>query len=169
MTHPLTIDQLEKEIALLCLEHPDLYDDETLRADVIEGETDAFSVLSRLTDKIQEDEALEAALAERITRMKERKERLTQRSDGYRALALRIMHAANLRKVTLPEATLSIRPVAPKVEFDDPEDFLRRYPKYHRVKTEIDRTKVKADLAAGIVCEGAHLTNGTECLALKTN
>ena len=165
---PLQIDQLEREIALLCLEHPELYDDAALRADVLEGETDAFSVLSRLADRIREDETLEAALAERAARIKERKDRLARHSEGLRTLALRIMSAAHLQKVTLPEATLSVRAVPPKVEVADPDAFLRAYPKYQRVKYEVDKTKLKADLAAGIACVGARLTNGSETLTVNT-
>ena len=166
---PLQIDQLEREIALLCLEHPELYDDAALRADVLEGETDAFSVLSRLADRIREDETLEEALAERLARIRERKDRIARHSEGLRTLALRIMNAAHLRKVVLPEATLSVRAVPPKVEIDGDVDlFLKAYPQYQRVKLELDKTKLKADLLAGIAYLGARLTNGGELLTVNT-
>ena len=164
----LQIDEIEKQIALLCLEFPEMYDDETLRADMLEGQTDAFAVLALLTERIREEESLEAAIAFRLSDLKVRKERGARRGEGYRTLALRIMHAAHLNKVTLPEATLSIRTVAPKVEVDDVDLFLQAYPKYQRIKAELDRTMLKADLAAGIACVGARLGNGSETLTLST-
>jgi hypothetical protein len=48
---PLNVVQIEREIERLLIDYPELAEDETLRADMIDGETDAKAVLSRIVDR----------------------------------------------------------------------------------------------------------------------
>jgi hypothetical protein len=161
---PLDIARIEAEIGWLLSEYPELAEDETLRRDMIEGSTDALNILSRIETRRQEADAMWRAIADRISELMARQARFTRQSDAMRRLAHRIMDAAQLRKVQLPEATLSVRSVPPKVDVYDPDALPESA---WRIRREIDKTKVKELLNEGPVA-GARLTNGSETLSIRT-
>src|SRR6185312_7270998 len=99
----------QQEIANLLLAHPELQEDEVLRADCIEGETSAFEFLSKIVRLIGDNEALAKSTADYIEELRARKDRLTRRQYALRSLIFKVMTAGNLPKAELPEATLSIR------------------------------------------------------------
>src|SRR3990167_6910226 len=120
---------VEKEIAVLLAANPELAEDEALRLDMIEGETEAFRVLSKLVRQIGETESTIAGLDNYINQLEARKERFEHRKHVFRALIFRLMSIADIRKAQLPEATLSIKASARKVIITDetqiPEPFWR--------------------------------------------
>lgn len=89
-------------------------DDERLKLDTLEGETDLFAILPKLLDRLEDEEGNIAVLAEQISDRQARKTRATARKDAYREAIANLMACAELDKVTLPEATLSVRQVPPK-------------------------------------------------------
>lgn len=99
-----------------------LGDDEDTRAylDMMEGETDLHSIVGRLLNSIEDDEGDKAALAEQITAREERKARVAARINAKRAGILKLMEAAKLDKLPLPEATVSVRDTSPKLSINDP-------------------------------------------------
>ena len=58
---PYDVRVLEAELASLLAAYPELADDEDLRRDTIEGETDAFAVLGRLVTAAQDAKFTAAA------------------------------------------------------------------------------------------------------------
>lgn len=164
MHMPRDVASLEAEIGLLLRNHPELADDEELRADVLEGETDLHGTLERLLDRLLDAEADEIAIKHRMSELEARKHRTVQRQSTLRALISRIMLLADLRKVKLTEKTLSFRAVPGKVEIYDetalPEELTR-------VRKEPDKTKIKEALSNGQFVPGAVLTNGSETLSVR--
>jgi len=162
--NPLNIALIEREIENLIASFPELADDETLRADMIAGSTEAEEVLSKIVDRMQEAETMASAIAKRVNDLNARGASFDRRGDAMRALALRIMNAAQLRKMPLPEATLSIRVNPPSVIIHDeteiPDDFTK-------FEIKIDRTKIKEALKAGQIVPGASLSNGSESLSVR--
>jgi len=73
------------------------------------------------------------------------------------------MEATELRKMELPEATLSIRSVAPSVIITDEENLPDIACKFER---KPDKAKIKELLASGWVA-GATLSNGTKSLTIR--
>lgn len=146
--------------------YPELADDATLRIGMIEGETEAIALLNALVAAIRTDETLAKAIGDRVDAITERKRRAVERAKAARDTALEIMEACQVDRLTLPEATLSVRPTPPAVIIDRedslPEDLFR-------IKREPDKTAIKDRLAAGQPVPGAHLSNGGRCLALRTN
>jgi hypothetical protein len=75
------------------------------------------------------------------------------------------MMAADLSKVPLPEATLSLRPGPPKVvigaENEIPAEYFR-----HEIKPNI--SAIKDALKAGKTVPGASLSNGAPSLTVRT-
>lgn len=151
-------------IEALIAENPALKDDDELRADMVEGCTDAFDAVARLFAESQEAALLAEALDLRIKQMRERKARLSAREDVLRAVILKIMQAAELKKVPLPEATLSVRAGTPKAvvvdEADLPDEFMR-------IKREVDKKALLDALKAGRAILGASLSNGEPSLSVR--
>jgi hypothetical protein len=162
--NPLNIAQIEREIEDLIAAYPDLAEDETLRADMIEGSTDAPAILSKIVDRMQEAEAMASAIAKRVNDLNARGAVFDRRGDAMRSLALRIMNAAQLRKMPLPEATLSIRVNPPSVILHDETKIPGEFTK---TEIKIDRTKIKEALKAGQIVPGASLSNGSESLSVR--
>ena len=160
----LTAKTVRDEITALLLAWPELEEDEILRADMIEGETQAFAFLSHIVRKIGSNKALLEGTVAYVGELQERIARLDRRDHALRSLIHKIMDAAELRKAELPEATVSIRAGTPKVvivnEHEIPRDFLR-------VKTEPDKTRIKAALQAHENVPGAALSNAEPTLAIR--
>jgi hypothetical protein len=156
---------IRRAVERLLLEIPELADDEDLRHDMIEGETEVFELLGLVLGEIREGQVLQAAIHDRIEAQRARLARFERREGFHRKLAQRIMEAAGLRKVVLAEATLSIRPGPAAVRIVEesmlPSDFWR-------VKREPDVAKIKVTLKAGEDVPGAALSNVSDTLAIIT-
>lgn len=155
---------LESEFADLLAAFPELAEDEELRADTIEGETDAYRVLSKIVAIERDANSMIAAITERAKELSSRKERYTRRKDAMRSLLLRLLKAADLNKVSLPEATVSIGKGRAGVEIVDeallPDNVVK-------LKREPDKTAIKAELDAGNEVPGAVLRIGGETLTVR--
>lgn len=154
---------IRDEITALLLAHPELEEDEVLRADSIEGETNAFEFISSILRKVGSTKALAAGTAEYIHELQERKARLERREDALRTLIFKVMETAEIRKAELAEATVSIRNGQPKVvivnEKEIPIEFMR-------IKKEPDKIKLRAVLMAHEHVPGAALSNGEATIAI---
>lgn len=162
----LDADNVRRQVEAMLLEFPELREDEQLRLDSIEAETEATEILDRLVGYVRDAETMEAATADRIGKLKARKDACERRADGYRQLIHRIMDAAGIRKMQLPEATLSIRPAGPAVRVLDeaaiPDEFWR-------VKREPNKTAIKAALLDGVAVPGVTLSNSADTLSVRTS
>lgn len=154
---------LEREFADLLAAYPELEEDEELRADTIEGETDAHRVLGKIIAIERDANSMSAAIGERIKELQARKQRSERRKDAMRALAFRLMKAGNLSKVTLPEATVSISRKAPAVEIYDETLLPDNVVKLTRTP---DKTAIKSALALGEVA-GARMGEAGETLTVR--
>jgi hypothetical protein len=165
---PIRLDAERIHIAIgaLIAEYPELADDEELRADTLEGEVGLNDFIGRIIRRMQDRrifvEGVDAVMEEYTAR----RERAMREIEAHRALILKLMLAADLAKIELPEATVSTRKVAPKVVIDDeaaiPADFLIT----KTVKTP-DKPAVKFALESGEAVPGAHLTNGYVGLTVR--
>ena len=152
------------EIERLLAEYPELAEDEALRSDMIEGSTDAFAVLSEIAKAMADAKAMSMAISDNIDALAERAARYDRRGKAMRALAQRIMEAANIRKAELPEATLSIRAVAPSLVITDEASL----PDWAwRVKREPDKAVIKERMKAGDFVPGAEMSNGGSTLSVR--
>lgn len=164
--NPLNITQIEREIESLIASYPELAEDENLRADMIDGETEATAILSRIVNRMQEAEAMVAAIIKRKNDLDARAARFDRQADAMRSLAFRIMQAANLRKMPLPEATLSIRVNPPSVVINDESQIPAEFT-ITKTETRVDRAKLKEALKDGATVPGACLSNGSETISIR--
>lgn len=95
-------------------------EDERGWLDAIEGETDAFELIRKLLDRIEADEGDRTALTSQMEDRKARRDRADKRIAAQRDAIMAVLECAKLDKLTLPEATLSMRMTAAKLVVNDP-------------------------------------------------
>ncbi len=153
------------QIEKLLHDYPELAEDDAAIELALESETDAVEFLRSLERARRQAVAMAKANELIIDELKERIGRFNRRDEALRRLMFQILQAANLRKLELPEATLSIRNGVPKVIVTDeaavPETFIR-------IKRELDISGIKGALKDGIPVPGATLSNADEILAIRT-
>ena len=159
---PLVVQQ---QISNLLLQVPELAEDDVLRADMIEAETEAHDLLRQLETTRREATTMAAGIASTIVELETRLHRFERREDAMRRIIYRIMELAHLRKVELPEATLSIRQGNQKVLIIDEAiipDILCR------IKREPDKKRIREMLVAGQVVRGCEISNAESVLSIRT-
>lgn len=152
------------DIDSLFSEYPEILEDDTLKQDMIDGETDAYSVLSRLVSIERDADSLGKAIAARITDLQARRARADRKKEAMRALMLRILQAIGERKATLVEATVSLRATPAGVEIVDeaalPADCVRTV-------TSPDKGRIKELLAANQNVPGARMGEAKTTVSVK--
>jgi hypothetical protein len=92
---------LEREISDPMAAYPELVEDGSLRADMIEGSTNMFEVLDKLVGIERDANSAVAAADSRISDLQARKQRHEKLKAAMRQLMFRLMKAANLPKAPL--------------------------------------------------------------------
>ncbi len=150
--------------ARLEAEFPDA-DEETLR-DTLEGMTSLTDSLAELLRSSQEDHSLASALRSRMADMQERCTRFEERARKKRELVCTVMEEAELKKLTEPDFTVSLRPSrAPLMIIDEaaiPGDYWRPQP------AKLDRMGLISALSNGRDIPGAVLGNPPMTIAVRT-
>lgn len=155
---------LRAEISRLIDANPELAEDEMLREDMLAGETEIEAIIARALDERREAETLAAAVKEREDALASRRARFEKKAAAMRSLIKSIMQAADLPKITLPEATISLQSPRASVNVTD----LDAIPQgYFRLKKEADKTALKKALEAGEEIPGAELALGDETLSIR--
>jgi hypothetical protein len=145
-------------------EYPDV-DDELLR-DTIEGLSDLPEILATILRSHLDDIALATALRGRLSDMHERLSRIEGRAEKKRALVASVMERADLRKLTEPDFTVSLRPTPPHLVVTEEGAIPATYWKPHPPK--LDRKGLIAALNSGVKVSGAILGNGGMTIAVRT-
>lgn len=154
---PQEIDALRTAIEALIRQYPEIAEDEVLRADMLEAETDLNEVLTGLLRMEEDARALRDGTKEQAARLKARVERFEQRIEGSRLLMMALLDAAQLRKRELPEGTIYLRnnPQQLVGTLDAatlPDDLVK-------IERKPDKAAIKEALKAGRVIEGVVLSN----------
>lgn len=128
MNAPLRMDLITREIGHIAEQLLAVCGgDDRLYADMLEGETDINAVCSKLLAMIETEEGYRNALTEQMAVRKERRDACDARIETMKAALLKLMGAAMLPTIRLPEATLSRRDVPAKLKPIDaaavPEQF----------------------------------------------
>ena len=87
--------------------------DEQTLADTVDGLTDLHEIIGAIVRAALADEALAAGLKGRIAEMQDRLERLQDCAAKRRRIAKEVMVELELKKITAPDFTISIRPGMP--------------------------------------------------------
>lgn len=157
-------DIIRLQIANLIAAHPELAEDDVLRADMIEGATDAHEFLRMVERRRQEAAAFVCGIESAIGDLRLRSARYVRREEVMRELMFKVLQAGNVPKLELPEATLSVRQGTPKVVITDdqllPHEFVR-------LIEQPDKISIKLALEKGETVPGAELSNAEPTLAIR--
>lgn len=141
-------------------------DDDEMIATAVEGETSLVEAISSAVDRLAEVGAHCEVLAARIKDLSERKGRFEDQASRIKAAIHVAMGHGELRKLELPQATISIRAVQPKVEVIDETEIPARF--WKRKDPELDRKELLKALNAKEVIPGATLSNGGETISIRS-
>lgn len=153
------------QVENLKLVHPDLIEDEEAWIASLESETDVSELLTSIVRRIEDTKALVIGTKDRFEELKARKQRFEHRVDSLRDMAFKIMSAAELPKLELSEATLSIRKGQPKV-IGEPD--MNKLPEECRKYTVTpDTGEIKKALERGFPIAGCELSNGEPSISIR--
>lgn len=141
-------------------------DDEEMALVAIEGETGLIEAISSAVDRIAELTAHMSALELQTKALTERRSRFENQADRIKVAIQVAMGQAALRKLELPQATLSLRSVPQKAEITDEALIPSRFWKPQDPK--LDRRAVLDALKAKENVPGAALSNGGETISIRS-
>ena len=140
--------------------------DEQTLADTVEGLTDLNEILGAIVRAALADEALALGLKGRIAEMEGRLEHLRDRAAKRRQIVKDTMVELDLKKLTAPDFTASVRPGLPALVVLDEAAVPSIYwePREPRLK----RQELAVDLKGGAEVAGATLSNPEPILSVRT-
>ena len=158
--------QLQQDIANLYLQFPELQgDDEMLRVDMLEGATDIKELLTVALRAVEDARALRDGTRARLDDLKARGDRFKMRIEFLRAMITKILASAQLKKIELPEATLTMVNRAPHL-IGDPDPATLPDDLCHIIR-QPNMGKIKDLLLAGGVVDGFALSNSEPSLTVR--
>lgn len=160
--NPLVVRQQIENLKIL---HPELLDDDEAWLASLESETKFEELLTQVVRRIEDTKALAEGTAGRLDELKARKDRLLHRMESLRDLLFKLMESAELSKMELAEATVTVRKGTPKV-IGEPDPLT--LPDHLR-KTVIspNMTAIKAALHSGETVPGCQLSNSQPSLTIR--
>jgi len=144
-------------------EDPQL-DEQTL-ADTVEGLTDLHEIIQAIIRSALMDESLVAALRWRISDMQGRLDRLQDRASKRRQIAKDVMVELDLKKITAPDFTVTLRPGTPALMVIDEAVVPKIY--WEPGEPRLRRQILTYDLKQGAEIEGATLSNPEPVLSVR--
>jgi Siphovirus Gp157 len=140
--------------------------DEQTLADTVEGLTDLHEIVTAIIRSALADEALGAGLKGRIADMQERLDRLQDRASKRRQIAKDVMVELDLKKITAPDFTVSIRPGTPALLVLDEAAVPSIY--WEPREPRLNRQELLSELKEGAEIEGVALSNPEPVLSVRT-
>jgi hypothetical protein len=139
--------------------------DEQTLADTVEGLTDLHEIIAAIVRSALADEALASGLKCRINDMQGRLARLQDRASKRRQIAKDVMGELDLKKITAPDFSVSIRPGLPGLQVlnEDAVPSIYWQPGEPRLKRQI----LLNELKEGQEIEGVALSNAEPVLSVR--
>lgn len=140
-------------------------DDDNLRHDMVEGETDLFEAIAAAINEMDECDITIAGCKAKVSEITERISRTTRRAEKLRGLIEQAMVIAELPSVKLPTATLSVKSLPPKPLYVDESLIPAEY--WEQPDPVLDRGKILSNFKTGKAIPGVSATNGTTSLQIR--
>lgn len=141
-------------------------DDETLKLNMLEGETGLFSIASKLLAANEDDEGFIEALEQQIGDRRVRKDRAELRIERRKTALTSLMDTAQITKLPLPEATVSLRTLLPRPKVVD-ADLLPPVFVIETIVRKPDLEAIKTAVGNGAEIPGVVMTNGSTSLSVR--
>jgi len=140
--------------------------DEQTLADTVEGLTDLHEIVTAIIRSALADEALASGLKCRIADMQGRLDRLQDRASKRRQIAKDVMLELDLKKLTAPDFTASIREGTPSLMVINEDAVPKIY--WEPGEPRLRRQVLAYDLKQGEEIAGAALSNPEPILSVRT-
>ena len=140
--------------------------DEQTLADTVDGLTDLHEIVTAIIRSALVDEALATGLKGRIADMQERLDRLQDRASKRRQIAKDAMVELDLKKITAPDFTVSIRPGMPALLVLDEAAVPSIY--WEPRDPRLNRQGLLSELKQGAEISGVALSNPEPVLSVRT-
>jgi hypothetical protein len=140
--------------------------DEQTLADTVEGLTDLHEIVAAIVRAALADEALATGLKGRIAEMQDRLARLQDSAAKRRQIAKDVMIELDLKKITAPDFTVSIRPGTPALMVIDEAAVPSIY--WEPREPRLNRQGLVNDLKQGAEISGVALSNPEPVLSVRT-
>jgi Siphovirus Gp157 len=140
--------------------------DEQTLADTVEGLTDLHEILAAIIRAALADQALASGLEGRIGDMQARRDRLQDRATKRRQIAKDVMVELDLKKLSAPDFTASIRPGTPALMVIDEAAVPSIY--WEPREPRLNRQELANDLKQGADIAGVALSNPQPVLSVRT-
>ena len=140
--------------------------DEQTLADTVEGLTDVHDIVAAIVRVALADEALATGLKGRIAEMQDRLARLQDCAAKRRQIAKDVMLELDIKKITAPDFTVSIRPGMPSLLVLDEAAVPSIY--WQEVGPRLDRQGLLNELKDGADIKGVTLSKPEPVLSVRT-
>jgi hypothetical protein len=140
-------------------------DDEEMAVSAVEGETMLVEAISSAVDRVEDLDTYCESLDARIAELSVRRSRFEDQAARIKAAIHVALGQAEIRKLELPQATISLRAVAPKAEITDEALLPSKFWKEQDPK--LDKKAVLDALKAKETVPGATLSNGGETISIR--
>jgi hypothetical protein len=160
----ISASRVRSEIERLKLLFPEMAEDAELLADTLEGETEFHEVMTRLVRQFRGIQTMANAIGEEEEALASRRQRYERHAGAARKLMMSLMEAADVRKLELPVATVSIAAGRQSCVVTDEAALPEQFIKVERTPKKADITKA---LLAGEDIPGASLSNAAPHLTVR--
>ena len=140
--------------------------DEQTLADTVEGLTNLHEVLAAIIRGALDDEALASGLKGRITEMQERSERLLDRAAKRRQIVRDVMVKLELKKLSAPDFSASLRDGTPSVLVLDEAAVPSIF--WQPSAPRLNRQELAHELKQGAEIPGVALSDPEPVLSVRT-
>ena len=140
--------------------------DERTLADTVEGLTDLYEIVAAIVRSALTDEALATGLKGRIAEMQDRLDRLQDRASKRRHIAKDVMTELDIKKITAPDFSVSIRPGMPALLVLDELAVPSIY--WQASAPRLNRQGLLSELKDGADITGVTLSNPEPVLSVRT-
>jgi hypothetical protein len=140
--------------------------DEQTLTDTVEGLTDLHEIIAAIVRAALADEALATGLKGRIAEMQDRHDRLQDCAVKRRQIAKDVMVELDLKKITAPDFTVSVRPGMPSLLVLNEAVVPSIY--WEPREPRLNRQELLNELKEGAKIEGVALSNPEPVLSVRT-
>lgn len=140
-------------------------DDDEVRADVVEGETDLFETFELIASEIADEQAYIEAIGDQIRRLESRKHRKAEKVQRLKTAASSALEMAGKKKLETAIATLTVKALPAQLIIKNEAEIPASY--WRPKDPALDRMALKKALKEKQQIPGAELSNGGQTLQIK--
>lgn len=140
-------------------------DAESMKLDIVEGETNLYEAMGSALERLATVEAFEAGLAQAISSMQARKQRFKEQGEMIRAAMHMALDTIGEQTIELPMATVTAGKLSDTLDIKDEADIPSMY--WVSQAPTLDKKALLKDLKGGQQVPGAGLVKDRTTLTVR--